>query len=308
MAGTAWRLAFGVLLLTAAYVRAGDDDDEDDDDHHGGDSSSGGSSSSGSSSSGDGCEWTAPGSSRTYDLSDMVRSGTNPDNDWKAEEDIQGFKFDYYFNICGDSIKGCNNHHTSASQYQIFGGTSAGCIPLGEAWSEKGKENTEWSEFGKPESDPKSSGVIIKYKNGQVCSTGGEKFSLAIKIPCGDTARKPGEKNDGLDPKKFVVEQDSASGCEYTISFPPITDGCPGSGRSSNWGTYFLVGLFLTVTCYVGGGVAFRVKKLGHTGKDALPHLEFWESVPGLVMDGIKFTIDEGKIAFEKFQSWRANR
>ena len=46
----------------------------------------------------------------------------------------------------------------------------------------------------------------------------------------------------------------------------------------------------------------------GHTGKDALPHLEFWESVPGLVMDGIKFTVDNAQIAFEKFQSWRANR
>jgi len=295
-----------VLTVASVAVWANDDDEEDDDDHHG----SSGSSSSASSSkgSGDSCEWTAPGTGRTYDLSDMVRTGTNPDNDWKAEEDIQGFKFDYYFNICGDSIKGCNNHHTSASQYQIFGGTSAGCIPLGEAWSEKGKENTEWSEFGKPDSDPKSSGVIIKYKNGQVCSTGGEKFSLAIKIPCGDTVRKPGEKNDGLDPKKFVVEQDSASGCEYTISFPPITDGCPGSGRGGNWGTYFLVGFFLTTGMYLGGGIFFKYKKEGLRGKEALPHLEFWESVPGLVMDGIKFTIDESRIAFEKFQEWRANR
>lgn len=298
-------MVLGTLLIVAVAVIANDDDEDDDDDHHS--SSSGSGSSGSSSSSGGACEWTSPGG-RTYDLSDMVRTGSNADNDWKAEEDIQGFKFDYYFNVCGDSIKGCNNHHTSASQYQIFGGTSAGCIPLGEAWSEKGKDNTEWSEFGKPDSDPKSSGVILKYKNGQVCSTGGEKFSLAIKIPCGDTVRKPGEKNDGLDPKKFVVEQDSASGCEYTISFPAIADGCPGSGRNSNWGTYFLVFFFLGLTGYVGGGVAFRMKKLGYTGKDALPHLEFWESLPGMIMDGVKFTIDEAKILLEKFHQWRANR
>jgi len=299
-----WAIAMvAVLCLDHHHVRAGDDDSEDDDDHH----DSGGSSGGGSSSSGDACEWTAPGTSRTYDLTDMIKEG-GPDNDWKAEEDIQGFKFDYYFNICHDSLKGCNNHHTSASQYQIFGGTSAGCIPLGEAWSEKGKEKAEWSEFGKPDTDPKGSGVVLTYRNGQVCSTGGEKFSLAIKIPCGDKVRVPGEKNDGLDPKKFVVEQDSASGCEYTISFPPIADGCPGTGRNSAWGSYFLVFFFLVTSAYIGGGVLFRTKKLGYTGKDALPHLDFWESLPILVMDGVRFTIDEAKVAYEKLQQYRANR
>lgn len=99
------------LTLACQNVFGGSDEEEDEDD---------GKVPSGGGGSGGECEWTAPGTSRTYDLSGMVRSGQDPDNDWKAEEDIQGFKFDYYFNICGDSIKGCNNHKTSASQYQVF--------------------------------------------------------------------------------------------------------------------------------------------------------------------------------------------
>lgn len=45
------------------------------------------------------------------------------------------------------------------------------------------------------------------YQTIQVCSTGGEKFSLSIKIPCGTAKREPGKPNDGLNAKKFVVEQ-----------------------------------------------------------------------------------------------------
>jgi len=281
------------FFVVTAHVLADDDGDDDD----GGDQPAPKNS--------DECEWTAPGSSRTYDLSGMVRTGTDALNDWKAEEDIQGFKFDYYFNVCGDSIKGCNNHKTSASQYQIFGGTSAGCIPLGEAWSENGKKDAKWAEFGNHGSDPASGGVSIKYFYGQVCSTGSEKFSLTLKIPCGTQKRTPGIFNDGLEPKKFVVEQDSASGCEYTITFPPIEDGCPGSGRGVGWGWYFIILFLLGMGLYFGVGIFFRVKKLGYSGREAIPHLEFWESLPGLVIDGIKFTIEQCRYAWERIQESR---
>ena len=60
-----------VLAVASVAVWANDDDEEDDDDHHGSSGSS--SSSSSSKGSGDSCEWTAPGTGRTYDLSDMVR-------------------------------------------------------------------------------------------------------------------------------------------------------------------------------------------------------------------------------------------
>eukprot|EP00300_Choanocystis_sp_HF-7_P030233 c39017_g1_i1.p1 GENE.c39017_g1_i1~~c39017_g1_i1.p1 ORF type:complete len:305 (+),score=65.44 c39017_g1_i1:32-916(+) len=289
-----WAVAlFVVGVLFVSPVQCGEDDSEEDDEKK---------PSAPSSSSGGACEWVSA-TGRNYDLSGMIRTSSSNGGDWKAEEDIQGFKFDYYFNICGDSMKGCNNHKTSSSQYQIFGGTSAGCIPLGEAWSEGGKTNVEWSEFGTG-ADPKSGGVIIKYKNGQVCSTGGEKFSFSIKIPCGEAKRDPSQANDGLDPKKFVVEQDSASGCQYTIQFPAIQDGCPASG-SGDWG-WLVIGVFIAVVVvYFGVGVAFRVKKLGHSGKDAIPHLEFWESVPGLVLDGVRFSIEQTKEAYNNFQESR---
>jgi hypothetical protein len=98
------RLAFFAVIasIITQHVRA-DSDDDDDDDKPSSPSSSGA------------CEWTVPGTSRTYDLSGMTRSKS----DWKAEEDIQGFKFDYFFNICADSLKGCNHPKTSASQYQV---------------------------------------------------------------------------------------------------------------------------------------------------------------------------------------------
>lgn len=288
-----WLFAALAVVFVAQLCLA--DDDEDDE----------GGSDQPAAKDRDECEWTVPGTSRTYDLTGMVRAGKDEKDDWKAEEDIQGFKFDYYFNVCGNSIKGCNGHDTSASQYQIFGGTSAGCIPLAENWKDNGHKNMKWSEFGNPGSDSSSGGVAIKYINGQVCSTGGEKFSLTLKIPCGTTKRQAGVFNDGLDPKKFVVEQDSASGCEYTITFPAIEDGCPGSGHGSNWGWYFIFFFLMTLALYFGVGIFFRMKKLGYTGRDAIPHIEFWESLPGLVVDGIKFTIEQCRYAIERIQESR---
>jgi len=73
--------------------------------------------------------------------------------------------------------------------------------------------------------------------------------------------------------------------------------GCPtGKASGMSGGTIFLVILIAVAAAYVVGFVAYNyaVKK-AQPGPDLLPHLEFWKSVPGLVQDGITYSIQKVK-------------
>jgi len=83
---------------------------------------------------------------------------------------------------------------------------------------------------------------------------------------------------------------------DYTFTFDSSA-GCP-TGRASGMsgGSIFLIILIAVAAAYVVGFVAYNyaVKKT-QPGPDLLPHIDFWKSVPGLVQDGVTFTIQKAK-------------
>ena len=42
---------------------------------------------------------------------------------------------------------------------------------------------------------------------------------------------------------------------------------------------------------YAVGGALFQKYRRGAEGKAVIPHVEFWRSLPGLVVDGIRFSV-----------------
>eukprot|EP01043_Picozoa_sp_COSAG02_P056053 COSAG02_NODE_6590_length_3473_cov_2.408000_6_plen_341_part_00 len=68
-------------------------------------------------------------------------------------------------------------------------------------------------------------------------------------------------------------------------------------GVGTDWGTPFLVVLFLGSALYLGGGALYLKKKHGAAGKDLLPHRRKWQHVHGLVLDGCSFARGGGKAA-----------
>ena len=72
---------------------------------------------------------------------------------------------------------------------------------------------------------------------------------------------------------------------------------CGGSSRIeiyqiscvANWG-WVLIGIALGCTsCYAGGTMAYNIKIKGLHGREALPHVQFWQQGYGLVQDGASF-------------------
>jgi hypothetical protein len=66
-------------------------------------------------------------------------------------------------------------------------------------------------------------------------------------------------------------------------------------GIGTDWGTPFLVVLFLGSALYLGGGALYLKKKHGAAGKDLVPHRRKWQHFHGLVLDGFAFARGGGK-------------
>ena len=62
------------------------------------------------------------------------------------------------------------------------------------------------------------------------------------------------------------------------------------AGLGAGWQFIFFV--FFSFALYFALGVAYKVKRFGAKGVDAIPHLEMWLDLPYLVRDGVIFAID----------------
>lgn len=77
----------------------------------------------------------------------------------------------------------------------------------------------------------------------------------------------------------------------YLISFagPSVCSG-GGSAGGTSWGTLTLILLPVAVGLYLSGGYYYNYKYKELRGMDAIPQLEYWKEVPGLVKDGCLFS------------------
>jgi len=120
--------------------------------------------------------------------------------------------------------------------------------------------------------DPAKPELTCHYGNGD-----GSR-SVSIRYQCAQTAANP------------AAQQDPSTQTEYDITFTGPS-ACAGSSGGLSGGSLFLILFFVAVVVYFGGGVAYNVKvKQMAPGKEAIPQLEYWQQLPGLVKDGCKFS------------------
>ena len=92
-------------------------------------------------------------------------------------------------------------------------------------------------------------------------------------------------------------------GTTYAIDLPgPAGCGVPigggGGGGGLSWGSLFCILLSVAIVVYLGGGIAYNYKYNELTGVEAVPQIEYWQQLPGLVKDGCKFSYEQSKKAY----------
>jgi len=228
--------------------------------------SSGGSSSS--------CVFRAP-TGEAFDLTPMKRD----DHDFTGTT-TGGYA--YRFNVCGNTVKLCNAQPAPASKWR---GTK--CNNLGDPSTQT---------VSLLDSKDPSAGVRLKYTQGDICKRQvNGQMEISSRLISYDVACDPSEDPGSL---RLIKEE---SMCEYTIQFAS-RHACPAGGLRGplhGYGWRLIILLFLSLTCYLGVGVYLNGRNDGKHGIEAIPHIRYWEEVPGLVREGVQFSYVHGRAAAE---------
>lgn len=97
--------------------------------------------------------------------------------------------------------------------------------------------------------------------------------------------------------KNMVFNSDIANIYTFTLT---TQYACPGGGGSRgsgglSAGSVLCIILTVLIVVYLVGGVLFMTYNKGATGVERIPNVDFWKELPGLVKDGVLFTVRCGK-------------
>jgi len=229
----------------------------------------------GSAVSGSSCVYTAA-TGEKFDLTPMKHD----DHDYTGTT-TGGYA--YRFNVCGNTVKLCNSQPAPASKWR---GTK--CNNLGDPSTQ--------SVTLLNAADP-TQGLRLQYSQGDICKrqVDGQmeigSRTVTYEVTC-DWGEHPGSL-------KTIKE---TSMCEYLIEFSSM-HACPisgGHGMLGGRGWRLITLLIVAVVLYCGVGIYLNGRNEGKHGVEAIPHIKYWEEGPGLVRDGLQFSLVHGKAAAEK--------
>lgn len=127
-------------------------------------------------------------------------------------------------------------------------------------------------------SNPQS-GVTITCSNGQTCN--GNVRKAQIQATCDNTATSPTSFSVVENPQcTYTIKFNSAAACPTT---PPAKSGLSG-------GSIFLIILFVVGSIYGFGGCLYKKFKMGAEGTEIIPNIDFWMTLPTLVIAGVMTT------------------
>ena len=239
---------------------------------------------------------TAPdGSPVTFDLSQMER-----DENYVRDYIYQGDEeYDYFANICGETTMNCGWTGTAVAIQKTKGSVCVSTLAKTMGDEIEG----EWLD----ENDP-GVGVKIIFRDGDDCGEIPRTTIFNLYCSKGRTEltyageNMPGTCMYTFDYNTPVVcggisgySGGGGSSSSPSSSSPSSSYGVVNSGYS--YGTYFLIGLVCLTILYCVGGIYLNKKHAEEdiSIKEAIPHVEFWKSVPGLAADGVRFTITKVK-------------
>ncbi len=128
----------------------------------------------------------------------------------------------------------------------------------------------------------------VVFQNGDSC--GISKWQVTFQIAC----------TPGSTATTYQLSTSMQNACLYTV-WMQNQIGCPGGGGGGggggdggssglSGGSIFLIALVVALPLYVAVGCLYKRQRMGASGMESCPNIDFWRDLPGLVGDGFKFT------------------
>eukprot|EP00163_Fabomonas_tropica_P010107 TRINITY_DN20129_c0_g1_i1.p1 TRINITY_DN20129_c0_g1~~TRINITY_DN20129_c0_g1_i1.p1 ORF type:complete len:233 (-),score=55.41 TRINITY_DN20129_c0_g1_i1:221-919(-) len=176
--------------------------------------------------------------------------------DYTASETSGGTTYTFTFNICKEISAGCGGA-TGVASCQSWGTGAQSCGVLSKM------EITEGD-----------GGVIFTYPGGD----GGR--TTHVVLGCGESET----------PGNFTAST-ASDGITYTITGTSSLT-CVGGGKKKglSGGWIFFIILISSFSVYLIGGTVYKAQRQGQSGIEAVPNIDFWRNLPGLIKDGFRFT------------------
>jgi len=207
------------------------------------------------------CSWTNPQTGDVYNFNSLASS--------TADYSVKTSSWNTWINVCRQIINTTCGVNVAACQTWSGGKATLGVATTAQ-WTSLVRSTTQGQK-----------GATLQFGNG----TGGRSFE--IDFQCVESAGV-GAPNFEVETPKLFYNFAWASKVACPSGNVPTPNG-PG-GLSG--GSIFLILLLCLVVVYVAAGITFNVVKKKATGKEIIPNVEFWGSIPGLVKDGVMFIVN----------------
>ncbi|XP_076465218.1 uncharacterized protein LOC143296996 [Babylonia areolata] len=149
------------------------------------------------------------------------------------------------------------------------------------------------------------SGFTTRYNNGETytkadkttCTLRTQMTFLCNRTATWDSSKAADVLTVPLPPKVQFLQPQGDRFCTYNVTFQ-FAGACPIVGPSEpatqlSAGSVLLLIFFVTMFLYFGLGCLINMLR-GETGKNLLPHHQFWVTLPGYIKEGFLFTLTCG--------------
>ena len=217
----------------------------------------------------------------------------------------------YYFNLCAAiTTITCDGAGPSPACIQNYGQAQPPALPTGSCASIGTYPAATSSSVG----DGSNASLVLSYQGGD----GGRSFDITLS--CAPTLTPPTATDDG--------------NLKYGIAFgaPAICAGASGGRTGLSYGSLTLILSGVAIFVYIAGGIFYNHRyrempvvraarprvpararlarahppgggALRSQGLEAIPLWSYWKQLPGLVYDGCKFSYEQSKEAYEKWNN-----
>jgi len=212
------------------------------------------------------CNWTNSATGDMYSFYPLLNNNTDyflATTSWKV-----------WMNVCRQTVTSLCGINVAACQ-QWDPNTPSGKASLGLSSSASFGPLARTTQNGQK-------GSTLKFTGG----VSGRAFELDFQCSTATGAGNPTFEVET--PSKFYNFQWITTYACPTNRPPP---GPPGSGGLSGGGI-FLILVFCLLAVYVAAGITYNVVMKKATGKEIIPNVEFWLSIPGLTKDGVMFIVN----------------